>query len=67
MASLKRKTFSIKEKMSVVHRLQAGESTVPIVNFGIRHSTISASKIEACFDANALKIKRLFTMVHAAT
>lgn len=65
MSSVKRKCFTIEEKSAIIHRLEAGESNVILAKeFGVSHSTISSikknkHKIEALFNANVLKPKRV--------
>ncbi|XP_050338066.1 tigger transposable element-derived protein 4-like [Bactrocera neohumeralis] len=65
MSALKRKCFSIEEKATIIHRLEAGESNALLAKeFGVSHSTISTikknkSKIEPLFNENVLKIKRV--------
>ncbi|VVD01444.1 unnamed protein product [Leptidea sinapis] len=70
MSSVKRKCFTIEEKIAILHRLEAGELNATLAKeFGVSHSTISTikknkDKIEPLFNANVLKCKRVRTCTH---
>lgn len=63
--SLKRKCFSVGEKMQIIRRLEAGERNVNLAKeFYVRQSTITTiqknkDKIKALFNSNVLKPKRV--------
>lgn len=59
-----RRTFTVKEKVDIISRLQKGENNVDLCKqFGVSHSTISTmwknrTKIMECFESKSLKIKK---------
>ncbi|CAG4955491.1 unnamed protein product [Parnassius apollo] len=59
-----RRTFTVKEKVDIISRLQNGENHVDLCKqFGVSHSTISTmlkirTKIMECFESKSLKIKK---------
>ncbi|CAG4994649.1 unnamed protein product [Parnassius apollo] len=59
-----RHTFTVKEKVDIISRLQNGENHVNLCKqFGVSHSTISTmwknrAKIMECFESKSLKIKK---------
>ncbi|CAG9566413.1 unnamed protein product [Danaus chrysippus] len=59
-----RRTFTVKEKVDIISRLENGENNVDLCKqFGVSHSTISTmwknrAKIMQCFESKSLKIKK---------